>query len=120
MAERPIDSFPTPKVRFIGEHDGVPEQEFKRRITGVLKSSKTAEAYLAAVSYDGAQGPVVAVCLVGDSGEAEKVCSEIADIFMDLFKDTVPLDLMYITRDQRAELARVCRPFYLHRDLAQA
>jgi hypothetical protein len=115
-----MDSFPNPKVRFLGEHDGVPEREFKRRVLRVLEASKTAEAYLAEVSYDGAQGPIVAVCLVGDSGEAEKVCTNIAEIFTNMFRDTVPLDMMYLTRDQRLDLARVCSPFYLHRDRAQA
>lgn len=120
MAERPIDNFPTPKVRFLGEHDGVPEREFKSRIMGVLRASKTAEAYLAEVSYEGASGPVLAVCLVGDTGEADKVCGEIAEIFTRMFRDTVPLDMMYITRDQRMELARVCHPFYLQRNMTQA
>jgi hypothetical protein len=120
MAERPIDNFPTPKVRFLGEHDGAPEREFKSRIMGVLRSSSTAEAYLADVSYEGARSPVLAVCLVGDAGEADKVCGEIAGIFTRMFRDAMPFDMMYITRDQRLELARVCRPFYLKPTMAQA
>jgi hypothetical protein len=120
MAERPMGSFPTPKVRFLGELDGVPEQEFKRRILGVLSASHTQEAYLANVDYEGAEGPITAVCLVGNSKEAEHVCGTIAGIFTHMFRESSALDMMYITREQRLELALVCRPFYLHKDSAQA
>ena len=120
MAERTMEDFPSPKVRFLGELNGVPEQEFKRRIFGVLTSSHTDEAYLASVDYEGANGPITALCLVGNSKEAERVCKTIAGIFTGMFRDTAALDMMYISPEQRIELARVCTPFYLHKGRAQA
>ena len=115
-----MDDSGSPKVRFLGELNGVPEQEFKRRIAGVLSSSHTDEAYLASVDYAGANGPIAAVCLVGNSKEAESVCRSIADIFTGMFEKTAALDMMYITREQRMELALVCTPFYMQKDTAQA
>jgi hypothetical protein len=108
------------KVRFIPGQDGLAEEEFKRRLTPMLKRSSVREAYYARVDYDAVDEPVPAVCLVGDSTEAQRVCTEIADIFTGVFQHAAPLDMLYITNDQRTELAYVCHPFYLHPGSAQA
>lgn len=69
-------------------------------------------AYLARVTYSGPQGTWVGLCIRAETGHEETLVASIAAVFASLFAKDVPLDIMFVTKEEEAELAKCCRPFF--------
>lgn len=96
-------------VRFVGEQDGAPELLLKDALVADLRAApEVKRAYLARVEYQDEKH--VALCLAGpvDRSLVERIGSRFAEIF----GQHEHLDILFITTEQEAELARVCAPFH--------
>jgi hypothetical protein len=101
------------KLRFLGEQDGVPERDLKRRLTGFFwRDRSILTAYLARVTYGEQSLAAVALCLRSKFGPDRGVAEKIGKIFASLFGDHEHLDIIFLADEQESELAKVCPPFF--------
>jgi SseB protein C-terminal domain len=102
-----------PKLRFLGEQDGVSERELKSCLTEFFRRDQSVlTAYLARVAY-GEQSPmVVALCLRSHFGPDRGVAETIGKIFASMFGGHEHLDIIFLDDKQESELAKVCSPFF--------
>jgi len=102
-----------PKIRFLGEQNGVPESELKSRLVEFFRRDQSViKAYLARVAYD-AQSPVaVALCLRTQFGRDRGMAEKIGKIFASMFGGHEHLDIMFLGDEFESELAKVCPPFF--------
>jgi hypothetical protein len=99
-------------IRFLGEQDGAPEREFKEAVARLLGTNATVErGYLARVAYESSSNASVAVCLVARDPQDE-LLQEIGSVFASMFGRDQHLDILFISRDQEQDLARVCSVFF--------
>jgi hypothetical protein len=105
--------FSTGALRFLGEQDGPPERELKKRLIRRFQNCPDVKtAYLANVTYGDQQAMNVALCLRADSGNEESVAKEVANIFASLFRRHEHLDIIFLSKEQEAALAGVCSAFF--------
>jgi hypothetical protein len=103
-----------PRVEFLGEQDGPPEQALKAMLTADFAERPTVlRAYLARVGFQPGSPSGVALCLVSAKGADTDLVQRIGQRFAGLFASGVPLDILFLSGDQEADLQRVCRPFYV-------
>ena len=101
------------RVEFLGEQDGAPERDLKRELRDAFAEYPgIAQAYLALVGYQPADQKSVALCLVSKVPDDEAVVRRVADIFARSFGKDVRLDIIFVDKDQHADLQRVCQPFF--------
>jgi hypothetical protein len=113
MSRGKLDSFVSGGTRFLAEQIGVPENEFKQAIVGLLQScDRPLRAYLAQVEYEKEKVINVALCVALVSGENEKLTNDIALVFRQMFGSHVHLDILFITDSQETQLRKVCCPFF--------
>jgi len=103
-------------LQFIGEQDGEPERELKRRIGNYLSSSSVScRAYLARVKYseeeDDDEEFSVSLC-IGGIAPSDTIISDVGKIFSAMFRTDEYLDVIYISERQEDTLKRVANPFY--------
>ena len=102
-------------VQFLGEQDGVPEREFKDRVSEVLAASQVVDrGYLAVLAYGPQSGPVVALCLRAEA-PSESIVREVGSVFASLFGRDQHLDILFVDEAQEQGLSQVCRPFFMSR-----
>jgi hypothetical protein len=102
-----------PRIEFLGEQDGPSERQLKELLVPELRRhSAIKRAYLARLGFQPHAEPSVGLCLVSLAGEAPALVASCAALFRGLFADGVPLDIVFLTREQEEDLVRVCRAFY--------
>ena len=100
-------------VTFVGEQDGPPEEELKRRLAALFgRYPRVRRAYLAIVEYAGSSTRHVAVCVQSANAEDEALAGEISGAFRSLFGSHEHLDTIFLQESQEAQLAGVCKPFF--------
>jgi hypothetical protein len=100
-----------PKVEFIGEQDGSPEQLLKEHLIEFFHRDKNVhKAYLAKVNIGNQAG--VALCLKTQFGPDRGLAEKIGTIFKTIFNAQAHLDIMFLNPHQEAEVARVCKTFF--------
>jgi SseB protein C-terminal domain len=108
----PIEHFPTPKLVFLGEQDGVPERRLKNAVSELLRRDRdVTRAYLARVVYDGKINGVI-LGLLTEYEDSEKLIKQISDIFKTIFNADAQLDMIFLSDEQNAAISRVCPAFY--------
>lgn len=108
---RPMETFRTLDIVFLGEQDGEVERDLKNRLSKLFSEDCEIErAYLARVSLDGAAS--VCLCLRRPSGDSEQLARSVAIIFSDMFNRHQHLDIKFISAEQDTQLRSVCQPFY--------
>ena len=113
MKEPRRESVTVQSLRFVGEQDGVPERELKRRLCDLFDEQQIiGRAYLARAIYDTADETNVVLCLTVVRGEFESLNAAIGHVFHGMFRSTEHLDVILLTEDQEAQLAPVVEPFY--------
>jgi hypothetical protein len=101
------------RVEFLGEQSGPVEDTFKREL--VLEFATRPDirrAYLAHVGFQATNEPSVALCILSKRPDDQSIVTRVGDIFRRLFSNDASLDVLFLTDQQDADLARVCRPFY--------
>ena len=100
-----------PKVEFIGEQDGPPEQVLKERLTELFQRNRSVQkAYLARIRIGDQTG--VALCLKHQFGPDRGLAEKIGGIFAIVFNAHEHLDIMFLSSAQQTELDQVCRSFF--------
>jgi len=111
-SKKHAEEFQVPRLRFIGEQDGPPERELKRRLTEFFLRDQTVNtAYLARVAY-GTESFAVALCLRARCGPDRGLAEKVGKIFASMFGGREHLDIIFLNEMQEAELTRICKPFF--------
>jgi hypothetical protein len=102
-----------PQPRFVGEQDGPPERELKERLVEFFRRDQSVQiAYLARVVYGDQIAVGVALCLRTQFGPDRGLAEKIGRIFASMFGSHEHLDMVFLTSEQEAALAKTCRPFF--------
>jgi hypothetical protein len=102
-----------PKLRFIGEQDGVPERQLKSRLVELFQQDQSVVvAYLANVAYGDQSLANVTLCLRRQFGPDSGLAEKIGNIFAKMFGRHEHLDIIFLDPGSQSELIRVCSPFY--------
>jgi|CXWL01.1.fsa_nt_gi hypothetical protein len=100
-------------VQFLGDQDGLVEQEIKARWIPILeKNSSVRRAYLAITKYGDSGTNQVTLCIVHSKREDPALVNELAEPFRQTFNNSVALDIIFITTSQELKAKKVCNPFY--------
>lgn len=101
------------RIEFLGEQSGPIEDTLKRQLVLEFASRPDIRrAYLARVGFQPTSEPAVALCVVSKHPDDQSVVTRVGDIFRRQFSKDAALDILFLTEQQDADLARVCRPFY--------
>ena len=101
-----------PDVEFLGEQDGPGDTQLKALLTRIVRAYPfVTDAYLARVCLPPARTPTVAICLVVDR-DNPMVERDMHAKFKILFSRGPLVDILYLSREQKADVARVCPAFY--------
>ena len=101
------------RVEFLGEQSGPIEDPLKREL--ILEFATRPDirrAYLALVGFQPTSEPAVALCILSKRPDDQSIVTRVGDIFRRLFSKDAALDILFVTEQQDADLAAVCRPFY--------
>lgn len=100
-------------IIFRREQDGPVEREFKRRLIRCFSlNSPVTLAFLARVSYQGAEQENVALCLKDGNEMASKIALCVGEVFRAMFSQTQNLDILFLEDYQVKEIMAVATPFY--------
>lgn len=100
-------------VQFLGGQSGSAEDALKRDL--VLEFATRPDirrAYLAQVAFESQREPATALCILSRRPDDQGVVTRVGEIARRRFAKDAVLDVLFITAEQDADLARVCRPFY--------
>jgi hypothetical protein len=98
-------------IRFLGEQDGEAERALKSELVKYFKSTGDVEsAYLAVI--ESGRGPSVTLCLRHTGGRESVLASGVGEVFSRLFRTSEHLDIIFLNEGQRAEISKVCPPFF--------
>ena len=110
---RPTEVFQPAQIQFIGEQNGLVEDDLKSRLYRVFVGTHTVEsAYLARVRYGDASEDSVALCIRLSTRVDHVLRERIAQIFAETFRADQQLDILFMREDQEMELGKVCSGFY--------
>lgn len=111
---RPPETLHVAQVRFLGEHDGIPERVLKDQLTSTFEGDERLwKAYLARVDRGSDTTVGVTLCLRVASGSEAALVKSIGEVFAALFRSRETLDILFLDTELDRELARVCKPFYV-------
>ena len=98
-------------IVFVGEQDGPPEQQLKERLAALFeRHAGVSSAYLARAIIDRRTTVILGVSAAGlDESDFAR---EVGAVFAAIFNRRAHLDIVFLSRDQRAAISRVCRAFY--------
>jgi hypothetical protein len=103
-----------PKIRFVGEQDGVPERELKSCLVEFFQRDQSiVKAYLAQVAYSQQSPTAVALCLCSQFGPDRGVAEKIGKLFGSMFGGHEHLDIIFLEDQQESDLAKVCPSFFV-------
>ena len=106
------------RVEFLGERSGTAEDLLKRELIFEFATRPDIQrAYLAKVGFQPQNETAVAVCVVSTRSEDRSLVMRVGEIFRRRFAREVAVDILFLTAEQEAEIARVCAPFYSLRRL---
>ena len=106
-------SISVPSISFVGEQDGVPEQELKNNYLQLLQERQHVQsAYLARVTYGDSDAINVALCIRMECETDDALRKDLGNLFTATFNQKEHLDIAFIRDDQEEELKLVCQPFY--------
>jgi hypothetical protein len=112
MTKKHTESTRVPHLRFLGEQDGVPERELKKRLVEYFRHSGSVEAaYLARVAYGGS-AESIALCLTPAGTHDHDVAENAGRIFASMFGPHEHMDIVFVDQSQESQLAGVCPPFF--------
>jgi hypothetical protein len=101
------------KVDFLGAHHGPIEETLKRELILEFATRPVIRrAYLANVAFPPQTEPSAALCIVSDRPDDKSIVVRVGEILRRRFSKDVPLDVIFLTAEQDAAVARVCAPFY--------
>ena len=101
-------------VAFVGEQDGPPEQQLKVGLIDLFaRHPSVRRAYLAIVEYPDSSARHVALCVQSADGEDATLVAEVGSVFRSLFGSHEHLDTIFLSASQDAQIAGVCRPFFV-------
>lgn len=108
-----IETRSQPRIRFVAEQVGVPEDELKSAIVrGWLEEGNLPlRAYLALVAYARDRVTSVALCIASDRDTDEQVVKTAASAFRRIFGRGEHLDIFFVDERQERRLRKVCCPF---------
>ena len=108
------EQFSAPEIIFWGEQDGPPERELKSHLAELFGAEQAVtKAYLARVTYSGSSTESVALCLRPGAAPSKRVIGRVGEVFSSMFGRHEHLDIMFLTDAQEAQLAKVCKPFFV-------
>jgi type III secretion system (T3SS) SseB-like protein len=101
------------KADFLGAQHGPVEETLKRELILEFATRPVIRrAYLASVAFPQQTGPSPALCIVSDRPDDKSIVVRVGEILRRRFDKDVPLDVIFLTAEQEAAVARVCAPFY--------
>ena len=101
------------RVEFLGEQSGSVEDLLKRDLILEFATRPDIQrAYLAKVGFQPQNETSVALCVVSTRPEDRSLIMRVGEIFRRRFAQEVAPDILFLTADQEADIARVCAPFY--------
>ena len=111
--QRPTEELTVTKINFIGEQDGIPEQNFKTAINILLKKHENIlSAFLARVDYGNPEEFNVALCIRSNEKDNVGFKKEAGEIFSAQFGAQEHLDIVFLRKEQEADIRKICSPFY--------
>jgi len=111
--QRLPEELTVPKITFIGEQNGIPEQQVKSGLNILFhKTTTVRSAFLARVDYGNSDKFNVALCVCSDTPEDVDLKKEAGKIFSTQFGTNEHLDIIFLRREQETALRHVCKPFY--------
>jgi hypothetical protein len=97
---------------FIGEQDGIPEQQFKGAVAERLAQFRgVSAAYLARVEYQDEHDIGVALCIRANAN-VSRIADEIARLFQGMFAADNRLDIIFLDAVAEQNVRAVCRSFW--------
>jgi hypothetical protein len=111
--QRLPEELTVPKITFMGEQNGVSEQELKSELNILFhKTTTVRSAFLARVDYGNSDEFNVALCIRSDMAEDFDLMREAGRIFSAQFGTHEHLDIIFLRMEQETDLRHVCKPFY--------
>jgi hypothetical protein len=110
---RRIQSRREGRVAFLGEQSGGVEDTLKRDL--ILEFATRPDirrAYLARVAFQPENASSIAVCIVSTRPEDKSFVIRVGELVRRRFPRDAELDVLFLTAEQEAEVAAVCRPFF--------
>jgi hypothetical protein len=101
------------KMEFLGEQSGPVEDTLKRELLlEFVTRPDIQRAYLARVAFQSQNEPAVALCVVSKRPDDRSLVLRVGEIFRRRFGKEAALDILFLSAEQEAEVAKVCVPFY--------
>jgi SseB protein C-terminal domain len=101
------------RVEFLGEQSGSAEDLLKRDLIFEFATRPDIQrAYLAKVGFQPQNETSVALCVVSTRPDDRSVVMRVGEILRRRFAQEIVLDVLFLTAEQEADIARVCSPFY--------
>jgi hypothetical protein len=101
------------RVEFLGEQSGSVEDTLKRDLIMEFATRPyIRRAYFANVSFESQSDTSVALCIVSTRRDDRSLVVRVGEIYRRRFEKDVALDVLFLSAEQDADVARVCRPFY--------
>ena len=111
--QRLPEELTVPKIAFIGEQNGVPEQKLKSELNILFhKTTTVRSAFLARVDYGNSDAFNIALCISSDTQEDAELKREAGRIFSAQFGHHEHLDIIFLRIEQETDLRHVCKPFF--------
>ena len=110
-----IETRPRPRVRFVAEQLGVPEDELKSAVVRRWLEQADAyplRAYLAQVAYDRGRETSIALCIASDRDAHEQLIETAAAEFRGIPGRREHLAVFFVDERQEERLRKVCCPFF--------
>lgn len=102
-----------PSISFIGEQDGVSEQELKQQLREYFqRESAVFRAYLVLAKY-GAVDQNVVLCVAAESTCHPFVVKNAGEIFRRLFNQDMHLDILFVDSNVEQRVQQAAKPFFV-------
>ena len=104
------------RVAFVGEQDGPVEQRLKQALSELFRKERPVTgAYLVRAMVDGQPTVILGVC--ADGVNRSRLAAQVGAVFAAVFSANQHLDVAFLSDRQRAEVSRVCPPFFARDDV---
>jgi type III secretion system (T3SS) SseB-like protein len=101
------------RVEFLGEQDGVVEQQLKAALSREFERvPQVLKAYLAKTAFQPGAQTSVALCLNAPAADQDAIVKSVSALFGQFFAKAVHMDILFLSEDQEPDLERVCSAFY--------
>lgn len=101
------------RLEFLGEQSGSVEDTLKRALIFEFATRPDIQrAYLARIAAQAEGEQAVALCILSRRPDDQSIVTRVGEIVSARFPGESGLEIVFLTEDQDADVARVCRPFY--------